>query len=64
MPATETRVYPSLFNGDRQACHNAMLEVIDDVLAEIKAEGGKIPEFEVFYPTVLRLWLRVWSKYA
>jgi hypothetical protein len=64
MPAVQSRAYPSLFNGDRQACHNAMLEVIDGVLAEIKAEGGEIPEFEVFYPTVLRLWLRVWIKHA
>jgi hypothetical protein len=64
MPAVESRVYPSLFNGDRQACHDAMMEVVGQVCHEIKRDSGEIPEFYEFYRDVRRLWLKVWQHYA
>lgn len=51
-----------LFQSSQEA-HDAMMEEIEDVLAELKADGEPIPPFPKFYRMVRRLW-SVWSCYA
>jgi rhamnose utilization protein RhaD (predicted bifunctional aldolase and dehydrogenase) len=53
----------SLFGGDDQACHDAMMTVVNEAMQELKREGVKPPSFRRFYADVRACW-EVWRRYV
>ena len=53
---------PILFDS-RQEAHDEMLAVIQEVFAELKAEGVPIPNAKQFLVDSARLW-SLWSRFA